>query len=246
MPRAARKYLDTSFFHVMVQGINKEFIFNNDRYINRYIQLIKKNLDSDKIKIIAFCIMNNHAHLLIQVEDIKELSKYMQKINSMYAKYYNHMENERVGYVFRDRYKSEPILNRRQLIQCIKYIHQNPVKANIVKSAEEYRYSSYNFFKKCEIKERGFFTDEEIESICNMDMLCEEDFLDIDVDIESKINNAISQFVEIEEIKVFEIFEKDDILRKLIKYLKKSRNIKYIDIMKRLDITKGTMERLKK
>ncbi len=96
MVRIARQYLGTSFFHIMVQGINKEFIFNNNRYINRYMQLIQKNLNKEKLKIIAYCIMNNHAHLLIEVKDKKELSKYMQKVNSLYAKYYNYMENERV------------------------------------------------------------------------------------------------------------------------------------------------------
>lgn len=245
IPRIARKYLDTSFFHIMVQGINKEFIFKNDRYMNRYLQLIQKNLNKEKLKIIAFCIMNNHAHLLIQVENKEELSKYMQKVNSIYAKYYNYMENGRVGYVFRDRYKSEPILEKRQLIQCIKYIHQNPLKANMVKSVNEYKYSSYHFYQTGEIKEMGIFTEEEIEFIGNIDIVCEEEFLDVDVNIENKIDNSISEFVKKEKIKVFEIFEKDDILKKLIKYLKKSKNVKYTDIMKRLDITKGTMERLK-
>ena len=55
-----------------------------------------------------------------------------------------------------------------------------------------------------------------------------------------------SEFIKKENRKVFEIFEKDDILKKLIKYLKSEKNIKYTDIMRRLDITKGTMERLKK
>ena len=85
MPRIARNCLDTSFFHVMVQGINKEYIFKNNQYINRYLQLLKEKLNREKLEIIAYCIMNNHAHLLIQVGDIKELSKYMQKVNSTYA-----------------------------------------------------------------------------------------------------------------------------------------------------------------
>ena len=246
MARTARQHLCTSFFHVMVQGINKEFIFKSDRYKNRYLQLIQKNLDKENQRIIAFCIMDNHAHLLSQTKNIEELSKYMRKLNSMYAQYYNYMENGRVGYVFRDRYKTEPITDKRQLLQCIKYIHQNPIKANMVKQINEYQYSSYPLYKNGEINEYGFFTQEEIALICNMEKTCEEEFLDIDTDIEKKINNHISEFIEKEKIKVFEIFEKDDILRKLIKYLKKSKNIKYTDIMRRLDITKGTMERLKK
>lgn len=248
MPRIARKYLDTSFFHVMVQGINKEYIFKNERYISRYIQLIRKNLHNEHIRIISFCIMNNHAHLLIKTEDIKELSKYMQKVNCSYAKYYNYVENERVGYVFRDRYKSEPILNRRQLLQCIKYIHKNPVKAGMVASEEKYKYSSYCFYQQKldkNIKDE-VLTMDEIELICDSNIEYEEDFLDIDNNIEKIIDNAISKFVYIEKIKVFEIFEKSDILKKLIKYLKIDRKIKYTDIMKRLDITKGIMERLKK
>ncbi len=65
------------------------------------------------------------------------------------------------------------------------------------------------------------------------------------MDMEKKIDYAISDFVRKEKIKVFEIFEKDDILKKLIKYLKKYKKIKYTDIMKKFDITKGAMERLK-
>lgn len=246
MARVAREHLCTSFFHVMVQGINKEFIFKNDKYINRYLQLIQKNLKEEDLKIIAFCIMHNHAHLLIQAENIENLSNYMRKLNSMYAQYYNYMENGRVGYVFRDRYKSEPITDKRQLMQCIKYIHQNPVKADIVKQIEEYQYSSYQLYQNGEIKKYGIFTQEEIASICNRDKPCEDEFLDIDINMEKKIDTSISEFVEKEKIKVFEIFEKNDILKKLIKYLKKTKKIRYTDIMKRLDITKGTMERLKK
>ena len=79
-----------------------------------------------------------------------------------------------------------------------------------------------------------------------MDFIDEETFLDIDTNIEMKIDNSISEFIKKEQIKVFEIFEKRDILKKLIRYLKEVKKIKYTNIMKKLDITKGTMERLKK
>lgn len=251
MPRLAREYLETSFFHVMVQGINKEYIFNNERYINRYMKLIHKNLQNGNLKIIAFCIMNNHAHLLINVDKISNLSKFMQKINGAYAKYYNYMENERVGYVFRDRYKSEPILDKMQLIQCIKYIHQNPVKAKMVNNVWDYKYSSYNYYKQIlnKMKDNQIyinFTKEEMRLICNSYFENNKIFLDTEINIETIIDDAITEFINKENIKVFEIFQKDDILKKLIKYLKNNKKIKYVDIMKKLEITKGTMERLKK
>ena len=247
MGRIARQYLETSFFHVMVQGINKEYIFKNERYINRYIQLIREEIPRDNLKIIAFCIMNNHAHFLINTQKIEFLSKYLQKLNSCYANYYNYME-ERCGYVFRDRFKSQSINSKRYLMHCVKYIHENPLKANMVKIIQNYKYSSYNFYRKIANNNEAYgpFSIEEIQFICNDNTQSIGDFVDVDNNIEESINSIITDFVYKENIKLFEIFENSDILKKLIKYLKISNNIKYTDIMKYLDITKGTMERLKR
>ena len=107
--RIARKYNNASFFHVITQGINKEYIFKKQRYIYEYLKIFKKYSEELNIKTIAYCIMNNHTHFLLKIDNIKDMSKLMQKVNSLYARYYNYMENGRVGYVFRDRYVSEQI-----------------------------------------------------------------------------------------------------------------------------------------
>lgn len=247
MGRIARKCLDTSFFHVIVQGINKEYIFKNEKYINRYIKLFNEKINKENLEIIAFCIMNNHAHFLIHTENIQYLSKFMQKLNSAYARYYNYMEN-RVGYVFRDRYKSEPITSKTYLIHCIKYIHQNPVKANMVKNTEEYKYSTSNQYKNMLLENKipQIFSKEEFTYICDDNIQIAENFMDIDVDIKEIMENSIKKFIDKENIKLFEILENNDILKGLIKYLKTYQNIKYVDIMRFLDITKGTMERFKR
>lgn len=130
MPRIGRKKLQTTFFHIIVQGINKEYIFYNEEYIKEYKKLLLDNLNKYNVKIIAYCIMNNHTHILLYTENIEEMSKYMKSINTSYAKYYNRNEN-RVGIVFRNRYESEPIYEKRYLLNCIGYIHNNPVKAGI-------------------------------------------------------------------------------------------------------------------
>lgn len=75
MPRFPRNYMNTSYFHVMTQGINKNYIFDKAEDIKYYIKSMYELKDEHKLKIIAYCIMNNHAHLLIQTEAIKELSK---------------------------------------------------------------------------------------------------------------------------------------------------------------------------
>ena len=80
--------------------------------------------------------MNNHAHFLIYTQDLEDFSKFMHRVNLIYAQKYN-KEKNRCGVLFRNRYESEPIYNEKYLINCIKYIHDNPVKAGIVKKNEE-------------------------------------------------------------------------------------------------------------
>ena len=89
--------------------------------------------------------MNNHAHILLYVEEKSEMSNFMQKINTSYAKYYNFCEN-REGYVFKGRYYTQDILSLRQLYNCLVYIHKNPIKANLAVRMEEYPFSSYQEF----------------------------------------------------------------------------------------------------
>ncbi len=228
----------------MVQGINKEYIFNKKIYKKRYIKLLKKAQKGKNVKIIAYCIMDNHAHLLIKMEKIIELSKFMQTVNSEYGKYYNFME-KRVGYVFRDRYKHQVIKDQKQLIQCIKYIHQNPIKAGIVINPDDYIFSSYNFYKMKLINSNKTFLNLNFEEILKSSESY-GNFIDIENNPSEVINNLITEFLQKENVKIFEIFEKNDILKKLIKYLKKDNQIKYVYIMEKFGITKGVMERLKK
>jgi REP element-mobilizing transposase RayT len=148
MPRRARREHETSFFHVIVQGIEKKFIFNRKEYIERYIDLLFYEKEKNKkVRILAYCIMNNHAHILLGVENVKSLSEYLRVVNARYAMFYNNKE-QRVGYVFRDRYKSEPIYNHDYLYKCLAYIHLNPVEAGMVDEPNMYKYSSYNDYIK--------------------------------------------------------------------------------------------------
>ena len=145
MPRRARKNLCTSFFHVIVQGVNKEFIFYKDKYKKNYLNILKEAKEKYNLDIVAYAIMYNHAHLLIHTENINILSNFMKKVNEDYGRYYNYIE-ERKGHVFRDRYLSEEITSQRYLLNCLVYIHNNPIKSDVVNRCEEYKYSSYNFY----------------------------------------------------------------------------------------------------
>lgn len=158
MPRIPRMYLDTEYFHVITQGINKSYIFDCPIDIKYYIKNMYDLQEKYNVKIIAYCIMNNHAHILINCTLIKKLSEYMHDLNTRYGCYYN-KKYKRVGYVFRDRYKAEGVYTERHLYSCIKYIYDNPVKAGICSRPEEYLYSNYASMKKIEIDEDYVFMD---------------------------------------------------------------------------------------
>ena len=134
MARGPRNHINMSFYHIMVQGINKEYIFNKDEDKRQYLKFINKVKGEIDIYIISYCIMDNHVHILIKEDSIERVSHFMHKINTLYAIYFNKKYN-RVGYVFRDRYKSQAIYSEKQLYTCINYIHNNPVKAGICKIA---------------------------------------------------------------------------------------------------------------
>ena len=222
MSRINRKYYISSFLHIMVQGINKEEIFKTDFYKSLYIKLMKTMQSNFKIEILAYAIMNNHAHILIETDKINNLSKYMQRLNTIYAKYYNKKYSS-VGYVFRDRYKSEGIYSEEHLYNCIKYIYDNPVKAGICKRPEEYLYSNYRRIDK-QPKENYVF-------------------MDIDED-KAKCEKFIEEFL-IENNIILDDLKKDKIkLKELITILKTEYNISLRKISEKLRMGRETIRKI--
>ena len=174
------------------------------------------------IKIISYCIMNNHAHMLIETEKIKELSKYMQRLNGMYGKYYNKKYN-RVGYVFRDRYKAEGIYSEEHLYNCINYIYNNLVRAGICSKAEEYPYSNYKRIDK-ELNENYTFID-----VDDYQKTCEE---------------IIQEFLIENDIEIDELKRDKRKLKELITILKKEYNISLRKISEKLRMGRETIRKI--
>ena len=225
MPRVPRFYSETSFFHVMTQGINKEYIFNQSEDAKRYISILYKTKDECKIKIIAYCIMNNHAHLLLEASKVKNLSKFMQKTNGKYAKYYN-KKYERVGYVFRDRFKSEGIYTEQSLYNCTAYIYNNPVKAGICNTPDEYQFSNYKYNKSM-----------------NYETCEEHNFIDTEEDKEKHCRYLIQEYLTKEnQYNTFE--EQQESLKAFVKRLKQQYEIPNKIIKKCTGISKSELKKI--
>ena len=160
MPRVKRQESYTGLYHVFVRGINKEKIFDQVREKLYFKRIIKKYIDKYEIEIHAYCIMSNHAHLIIKSDEQQKLSFFMSNILAEYAQYYNYKHN-RNGHVFQNRFGSECIESEKYYWNCIKYIHMNPVKANLVYAATDYKYSSFGDYKR---KRSGFIHENAISN----------------------------------------------------------------------------------
>lgn len=245
MPRIARSSLGTSFFHVIVQGINKEYIFYKEEYINRYLELIDKKKEEYNIQLLAYCIMNNHAHLLIYAETYTELSKFMHKVNCTYAQFYNTCEN-RVGVLFRNRYVSEPIYKEDYLLNCINYIHMNPVEANMVNECSKYKYSSYNQYINNEGVAKSNILAEifgkqnwkELFNVLNNKI----EFEDIEVENKEIFNKVIKMFEKDNHKVLDEIINDKVLFKKLIRILKDNYKFSYAQIARNFNFSRGKLQ----
>lgn len=244
MARILKKDINTSFFHIMVQGINKEYIFNSQDNKKKYIKILQETKEKIDIVILAYCIMNNHTHFLFHEKEINQLVKFMHRANLLYAKYYNKQYN-RVGYVFRDRYKMQPIYTEKHLYSCVKYIHNNPVKANICDKPGDYDYSSYS--------KNIFYTDTELEKNIRK-IMCAEDsqesdsdsftFLEIEQNNEEKCKRLLDKMIKRDNIVQDDLKKDKELLKKIVKELKYNYNISFRTMEKIIGIGRETLRKM--
>jgi len=128
-------------YHVINRGAGSRFIFYNEVYKSLFTSILEHTAKLYNLTIFAFCVMGNHYHLLIQLND-ENLSKAIQYLNSTYARSYNILR-KKDGPVFRGRFKSIYVKNIRYYLTVSRYIHRNPVSAGAVTRPEFYYWSSY-------------------------------------------------------------------------------------------------------
>lgn len=144
MATKKRPWFPGACYHITNRGNHKEKIFIDDQDYKMYIHILKNTLEFYKesnYKLISYCLMSNHVHLLIKT-NIKDPSYLMRRLNSLYVRYFNQKYNY-VGHLFQERYFSNIITSDYELLEVSKYIHLNPVKANLVNYPENYKWSSF-------------------------------------------------------------------------------------------------------
>ncbi|MCR5784355.1 MAG: transposase [Eubacterium sp.] len=145
MPRTRRAQSGSGIYHVVLRGINRQKIFEDNEDYERYLYTLKKYQEVSGYTLYAYCLMPNHIHLLIKEGD-EDLGKVFRRVGSSFVYWYN-LKYNRIGHLFQDRFKSEVVEDDSYLLTVIRYIHRNPVKAGICNEPEEYRYSSYALYE---------------------------------------------------------------------------------------------------
>ena len=141
MPRAARLHLPGGFFHVICRALNREYLLDGEAERERYIGLLEAATKRTDAKVIAWCVMSNHVHLVIRAGE-EPLYRMMKRVNVGYAVWKNRRDG-RLGPVFANRYKSVLVDHEAHLLELIRYVHLNPVRAEVVTSPDESLWSSH-------------------------------------------------------------------------------------------------------
>jgi len=171
----------------MVRGNERKEIFLDDEDKTKFIDILFAKNEDNQYSIYAYCLMDNHFHLLIN-EGNDEISRIMKRINISYVYYFN-KKYDRVGHLFQDRFKSEAIENDKYLLAAVRYIHNNPIKAKLVSNLSEYRWSSYNDYISKKFSNQSAIGKEFILSMFS-----------------TSGNNAMKMFVEFSNQESTEIF----------------------------------------
>ena len=141
MPRSARRRSATDIYHVMLRGINRQQIFMDSEDYLRFTRTLADCKQVSEFDLYAWCLMPNHIHLLIHVRN-EPLEKIVKRIGSRFVWWYN-MKYDRIGHLFQDRYKSEPVEDDTYFLTVLRYILQNPMKAGLEDAPGSWPWSSY-------------------------------------------------------------------------------------------------------
>jgi putative transposase len=144
MSRKLRVWFPGAMYHITSRGNKKEVIFYDEHDYQKYLSLIAETKELLPFHLLSYCIMNNHTHLLIETNKIP-IQDIMKQINSRYAIYFN-KRHDLCGHVFQGRYKSKMIIDRSYFLNASRYIHLNPLEANLVTKLEDYPWSSFPFY----------------------------------------------------------------------------------------------------
>ena len=140
MARRPRVQFAGACYHIIHRGINGEAIFKQDIEKFYVLKLLRTFTTMFNCSVLAYTLLDNHYHVMLQIHE-ENLSKIMHRLNGRFAQYYN-WRHKRKSYVFQGRFQAYLIMDDRHMTTVLRYIHQNAVRAGIVKNMTDYPWCS--------------------------------------------------------------------------------------------------------
>jgi REP element-mobilizing transposase RayT len=144
MPRQPRIELEGALYHIISRGNNRQVIFKDDQDRAKFLSLLEGQKKRRPFYLYAYVLMSNHVHLLVERAG-ERLGDILKPVFGSYAQWWNR-KYRHVGHVFQSRYKAILCQSDAYLGTLVRYIHLNPVRAKIVRHAEEYQWSSHRVY----------------------------------------------------------------------------------------------------
>ena len=132
----------------MARGVNRQPIFEGEDDYAKFIEVLRGCKDAGHFELFAYCLMENHFHLVLRPSDHEPLETVFRRIGGRYVVWFNRRYG-RVGHLFQDRFKSEPVEDDAYFLSVVRYVVQNPVVAGICASPFDYRHSSASEYLRC-------------------------------------------------------------------------------------------------
>ena len=142
MSRPLRIEYPGAWHHVMNRGRRGENIFSGKKDYAIFIALLQEAVELWDVRVSAYCLMSNHYHILVQTPQ-GNLSRFMRHINGVYTQRYNRLHGYE-GQLFRGRFKSILVEEDNYLLELVRYIHRNPLRAGMVETLDGYLWSSHH------------------------------------------------------------------------------------------------------
>ena len=167
MPRIARVCAEGYPHHITQRGNNKEKVFFDNEDKRFYLDVLKQYKNKYSMKVLAYCLMGNHVHVLAVPEKKTSLARGMGGTNLLYTQHINRKYG-RSGRLWQNRFLSTTVEEEPYLWAVMRYIERNPVRAKLVKKAEDYQWSSARAhilgIKDDVLSEEGWLNEKEIKS----------------------------------------------------------------------------------
>ncbi len=144
MARKPRIEFPHALYHVIARGNQRKNIFWESADYSRYLGLVNRYKIRYDFSLFAYALMTNHVHMLIETGDAP-LSKIMQGLQQTYTQFFN-WKYDQIGHVFQGRYKALLCQKDIYLIELVRYVHLNPIRAGIVNDLKQYPWISHHIY----------------------------------------------------------------------------------------------------